>query len=109
MHREILQPGPGFEVDHVNGDGLDNRRANLRECVRTQNNANHGLGRLNASGFKGVSWDAANRRWRTSISAAGVTRNLGRYDRPEDAARAYDRAAVATFGDFARLNFPEGA
>lgn len=107
MHRAILRPAYGSEVDHVNGNGLDNRRDNLRACVRTQNNGNRRLSGLNASGYRGVSWDARNDRWRADIRAFGVARNLGRFTDAAQAARAYDAAARDMFGEFARPNFPD--
>jgi hypothetical protein len=96
-------------VDHVNGDGLDNRRANLRPATVSQNGANVGLRAHNTSGFKGVTWHAQRGRWQARIGCGGDRKHLGLYDSPEDAARAYDCAALAAFGEFARLNFPEGS
>ncbi len=91
-------------TDHRNGDGLDNRRANLRPATRSQNNANAQKRSNNKSGFKGVHWDG--RKWQAGIRLDGRQRYLGRFDLVEDAARAYDTAACALFGEFARLNFP---
>jgi hypothetical protein len=95
-------------TDHINGDGLDNRRTNLRQATPTQNNANCGIRGHNTSGYKGVSLrpDRGN-RWRATIRIHGLQYFLGLFDDVEDAARAYDAAALELFGDFARLNFPE--
>lgn len=93
-------------VDHVNGDGLDNRRANLRPATKVENSRNRRLQSNNRSGFRGVSWITAKRRWRASICVQGRRIYLGHYTTPEAAAAAYDAAAREHFGEFARLNFP---
>ncbi len=93
------------EVDHRNGDGLDNRRENLRAATRTQNMANTRLRSNNTSGFKGVSFDNRTARWIAAIRLDGHSYFLGRFDVPEEAARAYDAAALRLFGEFARINF----
>jgi len=90
-------------VDHVNGNGLDNRRENLRPADDSKNMMNSRVGRHNTSGFKGVSRDG--NRWAARISLRGRTINLGGFATPADAARAYDEAAVFYFGEFARPNF----
>jgi hypothetical protein len=105
MHRFVLDAGPGQEVDHVNHDGLDNRRANLRLCGAAQNQANQPKAAGASSRFKGVTWRSGRRRWEASIKVAYRTRFLGRFGTEEAAARAYDAAAVEAFGTFAVLNF----
>lgn len=106
MHRLILS-GPDGDVDHRNGNGLDNRRANLRVTTRRLNNAN-ARPRSGSSAFKGVSWDAARARWTAGISAGGgKRRSLGRFDDEQEAALAYDQAARDAYGAFAALNFPK--
>lgn len=99
---------PGTEIDHVNGDGLDNRRENLRVCTKAENRRNERK-RVPAKGsasspFKGVIWDAKRGLWQGRISIAGRTTNLGRFSSEQDAAVAYDMAAEKAFGPFARLN-----
>ena len=96
-------------VDHMNGDGLDNRRANLRSATKSQNAMNSRRRSDNTSGFKGVSLTTSTGRWRALIVIGGRRRHLGYFEHAADAARAYDRAALDLFGDFARLNFPENA
>jgi hypothetical protein len=105
LHRFILSAGPGEVVDHINGDGLDNRRCNIRICTRQQNNQNTKKRRNSASRFKGVQrWE---RWWRARIRTNGVELCLGYYGTEEDAAIAYDWAAQALFGSFAKVNFPK--
>jgi hypothetical protein len=109
MHRLIAGAGPREQVDHRNLNGLDNRRLNLRVATGTQNQANRGPQRMRhtrTSQFKGVFWDNTRKRWSAGIHVNGKTRSLGRYAGEEEAARAYDQAALDTWGKFARINFP---
>lgn len=105
LHRLLVPDAP--QVDHINGNGLDNRRANLRACTNAENQRNRGRSANNKSGYKGVRWHAASRRWRAQIVSDGQQRTLGHFYSPEAAARAYDRAARQLHGEFARLNFPD--
>lgn len=101
LHREIMRPPAGMEVDHINGDTLDNRRCNLRICTHQQNQCN--ADRKNTmSGVKGVVRDG--NRWRAIIQVCGRRINLGGFDQKEDALRAYNDAAITNHGSFARLN-----
>ena len=93
-------------VDHINGDGLDNRRTNLRAVTPSQNGANISSPSHNTSGYKGVSFYRRTGRWRAYITVDQVNRHLGYFATSADAARAYDAAASTTWGEFARLNFP---
>lgn len=88
-------------VDHVNCDGLDNRKKNLRSADSRQSSQNRRKELNSCSRFKGVSWDK--KHWRARIKG---TISLGNFDSEEAAARAYDEAAKKLFGEFARLNFP---
>lgn len=100
MHRLIL---PGVEsVDHANGDGLDNRRSNLRAATQSQQNANRAPS-PHTSRFKGVCWDKSRGLWRATIKDGGY---IGRFKTEEEAARAYDARAIEMHGEFAYLNFP---
>lgn len=96
----------GFPLtDHVNGDSLDNRRANLRTASTSQNGANRPAQRNNTSGYKGVTRDSADNVWRAQITVNRRHLSLGRFPTPEEAAQAYDRAALLHFGEFAYQNF----
>lgn len=106
MHRFILGCQTGEEADHRNHNTLDNRRCNLRKCTSAQNKWNIRIGASNSSGYKGVSWDKSKLKWSSKISLNDKTINLGRFERREDAAKAYDARAVELFGEFAHVNFP---
>jgi AP2 domain-containing protein/HNH endonuclease len=106
MHRVIINAPDGVEVDHRDGDGLNNQRYNLRIATRSQNQANQPLGRNSTSGYKGVSWHKGTGKWRATIFVSGRQIALGLYDQAEDAARAYDLAAIEHFGPYARTNLP---
>ncbi len=109
LHRVVVHAKSGDHVDHVNGNGLDNRRSNLRVATYRQNAENQGRRKGNTSGFKGVSRDARNPNmpWVARLRSGNGRRiHVGSYASPEDAARAYDRAAAIHHGPFARLNFP---
>jgi HNH endonuclease/AP2 domain len=107
MHQQITKAGV-MEVDHINHNGLDNRRSNLRKCVQQQNAGNTRMRTNNTSGFKGVSWSKASKKWLVTITDHGVQKHLGLFDDPEEAAGVYDDAAIKVFGEFAWLNFPLG-
>jgi hypothetical protein len=104
MHREIMKTPKGMDVDHINGDGLDNRRINLRNCTRSQNLMNKKVGERNTSGYKGVCLDAVRKKWRSYIFVGGKQEFLGRHGTPIEAAQTYNAAAMKHFGEFARLN-----
>ena len=89
-------------IDHINGDGLDNRIANLRLASNAQNLANRGRQKNNASGYKGVHFEAWTGRYKARIQHGGKSYNLGRFDTPEEAHEAYKKAAAERFGEFAR-------
>lgn len=105
MHQLFLgEPPEGQVIDHINGDGLDNRRTNLRFCTHSENHANERKRRGGTSVFKGVSFDSNRDKWSAKIMVNGETRNLGRFDDESAAAIAYDLAAVEIYGQYARTN-----
>ena len=105
MHTMIT----GFPyVDHINGDGLDNRKENLRESNNTLNKANARKRTGCTSKYKGVHWYCRTAKWRVQINKDYKNIHLGYFMNEENAARAYDEAAIELFGDHARLNFPKG-
>ena len=107
MHREIMHTPQGMDTDHIDGNGLNNLRINLRVCSHSRNLQNKGVSINNVSGFKGVSWCQANKKWRARIKASGKEKYIGYFDVAESAALAYDKAARELHGEFAKLNFPE--
>ncbi len=104
MHRLLNPDVP--EQDHFDGNGLNNCRSNLRTCTHSENHAARPLQRNSTSGFKGVSYAKRERLWRAYIVKMRRQQGLGYFTTAEEAARAYDRAALTAFGEFARLNFP---
>lgn len=104
MHRQLMQPPPGMEVDHRNTNSLDNRRFNLRICTHLQNVANIGPGKRNTSGYKGVNFVTRLNKWQAGITVAGKSRYLGCYGTALEAAKAYDDASFQLYGEFAHLN-----
>lgn len=103
MHRLILSAGEGDIVDHINGDGLDNRRSNLR-IVTTQQNAFNQKHHGGSSRHKGVSYRSDTGTWRAYITMDGVRRYLGNFASEDDAALAYNNEAARLFGEYAKLN-----
>lgn len=106
MHREILRLNPGESgVDHIDHDGLNNTKVNLRLCTQSQNNAN-GRKRKGASRYKGVNWRKRGRKWRSEIRLNYKSYYLGLFVDEIEAACAYDAKAKELFGEYAKLNFP---
>jgi hypothetical protein len=100
LHRVLMVAPDGKQVDHRNGDKLDNRRGNLRLATQAQNQGNRPKRPGGSSRFKGVT--RSKNRW---LAICGA-KKVGAFDNEEDAARAYDAAALVRFGEFAFLNFP---
>lgn len=105
LHRELMGATAGYQVDHINGDGLDNRRINLRLCTNVENSYNRKPSSRSKTGLKGV-YKTSRGKWAACCSSSGRTLHLGIYPTSVDAARAYDVYAVEHYGEFAWLNFP---
>lgn len=93
---------PMFDLDHIDGDGTNNRVDNLRPCSMAQNKANSRRYKNNKSGHKGVFWKKDSKNWSVSIQKNGVRRHLGRFSSYDDAVAAYTNEAKALYGEFAR-------
>ena len=107
MHRIIMEAETGQEVDHINGDKLDNRKDNLRFCTHQQNMVNWNNKR-GKSKYRGVSWCKRDKKWKAQIQSHSKNRLIGRFREEEEAAKAYNIEAKKEFGNFALLNyFPE--
>lgn len=104
MHRLLLSAPADMLVDHISGDGLDNRRQNIRLATRAQNGMNRGRPANNTSGFKGVHFEVRTGRWRADIASEGGSKCLGRFPDPEEAYAAYCDAAKELHGEFARVS-----
>lgn len=104
MHRLVLRAKQGSYVDHIDHNGLNNKKSNLRECTNSQNMANSRWP-VGKSGYRGVCFYKPEGTWRARISVNGKEKTLGYRRTPEEAARLYDIAAREQFGDFAITNF----
>jgi len=106
MHREVIKVGDGLVVDHINHNGLDNRKANLREATFAQNNYNRRkIIRNKSSKYKGV-YRHRGKKWRAMIKVNKKSMHIGSFDDEDKAARAYDLKARELQGDFVETNFP---
>lgn len=108
LSREIMNAPKGMDVDHINGDKLDNQKSNLRICTHSENMKNRKRGKNNTSGYKGVSFHKNGNKWRAYIKINGKPKTIGYYDSSKDAAIAYAIAyneyAKIYYGEFALLN-----
>lgn len=105
MHRRIMKCPKGMQVDHIDGDGLNNTKANLRICTHQQNSSNKQKHR-GASKYLGVWWDSRYKVWVIGVRKNGKLTSAGTYKNEVDAALARDRLAYSLLGEFAKLNFP---
>lgn len=106
MHRYIMNAPKDKVVDHIDGNGLNNRRSNLRICV-IRENVHNCRGRYKTSKYKGVHWNKKAGKWVSSITEKGKYRFLGHFKNEIEAAKVYDKAAKKSFCEFAYLNFPD--
>lgn len=108
MHRIILNIQKGVMCDHIDGNGLNNQKSNLRICNNTENSRNRtAKGKNNTSGYKGVGYlrgKSGQTYIRAEISYNKKTCHLGLFKTTKEAAIAYNRKAIELFGEFARLN-----
>lgn len=102
LHRLILAPGKLVPIDHIDGDGLNNRRRNLRTATPSQNSMNRGKRTDNTSGYKGVHKCKRSGRFQAYITAKGARRHLGWFSNAEDAYASYLRASADVHGDYGR-------
>lgn len=100
MHRLILPPPAGMQVDHINGNKLDNRRENLRLASNAENCRAARERKVYTNPYRGVSWKAANRKWQAAVCSDGKRKYLGLFDTPEEARDARNRAAKLVHGEF---------
>ncbi len=107
MHRVINKTPHGLYTDHINGNGLDNRKENLRTATPSQNLINSPASGI--SKYKGVSWHKRDKKWQVFIQKNGQRSFVGNYRNEELASLAYNAAAIKIHGEFARLNQPKTA
>ena len=105
MHRQLTNAPSHLVCDHINHNGLDNRKANLRLCTKQQNCRNRRLHKKGSSRYKGVDWNKRQGKWRARIYCNSRCYYLGCFTAEADAARAYDSAARKYHRQFACLNF----
>lgn len=103
FHRYIMSPGIGLEVDHINGNTLDNRRENLRICTHKQNIQNQKLRTDNTTGYKGVHYSERRHKYMACIRTNGKTIHMGGYETAEAAAAVYKAKALELFGEYANF------
>ena len=106
MHRVIKNTPPGMETDHINNNGLDNRKCNLRICTRIENIHNSKIRKDNTSGYRGVTFHKATNKWMSRVQNLKNRIILGYFDTAKEAALEYDKKAKEFHGEFAKLNFP---
>jgi hypothetical protein len=105
MHRDILNVSEDTQIDHIDRNGLNNQKSNLRPCDHAENQWNTDAPITNTSGVKGVSWDKTNRKWLVQLHCRNKKIHLGRHPDKEEAVKIYDNAAKEHFGEFARPNY----
>lgn len=104
LHRLITNQSSEMVVDHINGDKTDNRKSNLRLCLHADNMRNMKKSSSNTSGYKGVYWDKRKSKWCARVMVNYKHKHLGYFSLIDEAARAYNAAAIKYHGEFTRLN-----
>jgi len=103
MHRLIMNPNEGYFIDHINGNQLDNRKCNLRICSHQENMMNRRIHKNNTSGYKGVTFHRESKKWRAQITLDSKRIQIGYFDDPNEAHKAYCEKAKELHGEFARF------
>ena len=103
LHRIIMNVPDSMQVDHINGNKLDNRKCNLRICTNQENCMNVGKKKNNSSGFKGVCFNKQHQKFQANISIDSKLKHLGLFEKAEDAYKVYCEAAIKHHGAFARF------
>ena len=104
MHQILIPYDTSYMVDHANGNGLDNRKSNLRQATAAQNGWNRGKQINNTSGFKGVCLHKASKKWAAEITLNGKQTHLGLFETPQEASNAYTQASKELHGAFGRIS-----
>ena len=104
IHRLIMKPQKGQEIDHIDGNRLNNQKSNLRFATSSQNKMNRGARIDCKSGFKGVSWHKQRNKWTARIMINGNYKHLGLFTNISDAINEYNKTALQVYGEFAWLN-----
>lgn len=102
MHRLLMQPPDDMQIDHIDGNPLDNRRCNMRICTNQQNSWNSKISTRNKSGIKGVSFDKRSNKWRARIHLNGKDVHLGYFNDVDEAKKARKQAEIKYFKEFRR-------
>jgi hypothetical protein len=102
MHTFLMNTPKGMETDHIDGNGLNNQRLNLRVCTHRENSLNQTIRKNNTSGIKGVCWSIQYKKWEVKIRAGNKRLTVGRFLNLKDATIAYRKAADKYHGNFAR-------
>jgi hypothetical protein len=104
LHRQILNIPDGMFIDHIDGNGLNNQKANIRVCTKAENCRNARIRGDNTSGYKGVSFHKPTKKWSASIQADKKQKHIGLFQSPQEAAFAWNIAAKEMHKDYAKLN-----
>lgn len=105
LHRFIMKPTAELQVDHIDCNGLNCQKYNMRICTNEQNRRNQRKQSNTSSQYKGVYWNKRDELWISHITYHGKPQHIGCHHKEDDAAKAYDRMAIILFGEFARTNF----